>query len=203
MAEGETFRFSMIGQGNAGTAIVFDFGFVDLTSGTGHVDTGIAAGDFQTLVQAKIVACLPTEYTVKRYRCACVGGTHKGEIGYVEVDPPVAGGVDGDYILPAEMAISLKRSTGYSSRKDRGRVFFGPVCSQFHDAATNIDFVVQDDANLNAVRDLLKTNLTTQTRVLHPVILAADGTYSGRTVCNVSIGQVFVHRKTRRFRVGV
>lgn len=202
MAEGETFKASAILQGSLGTAVVFDFGYVDLDSGTGHIDTNLAAGDFQTLVQSKMAAVLPEGVTFKRYRFACVGSTsHKGEVGYVEVDPPVTGTLGNEGVLPMEMCISLKRSTGYSSRRDRGRVFFGPVCIDFRDP-NNVDFVAPTN-NLNLVRDLLKTNLVTNTRTLRPVILAADGTYSGRTISRVAIGQTFVHRKTRRFRVGV
>lgn len=201
MAEGETFKATVIGQLDGGTAIVFDFGYVDLTSGTGQVDTVTACGDFQTLVQDKLANVLPEGFTFMKYRFACVGGTHKGQIGYLPVSPPVVGNCTTEGSLPAEIAISLQRSTGWSSRKDRGRIFLGPVSPELF-SGTHTDKPNRTYSALLQARDLLKANLTTQTRVLHPVILAADGTYTGRTVVNVNIGEVYVHRKSRRARIG-
>jgi len=201
MAEGEHFKATIICQTNLETAIVFDFGYADVTAGAGHVDTGIAAGDFQTLVQAKLAALLPTPVAIMKYRFACVLGTHIGEIGFVEGDPIIVGLNEPDYILPSEVCISVKRNTGYASRRDRGRVFFGPVGSNLRDP-DNTDKVKTTDADLVNFRNLLKTNLVTQTRTLEPVILAADGTHSGHKIVNVAIAEVFVHRKSRRLRVG-
>lgn len=201
MAANETFRASVIMEGNLGTAVVYDFGYVDNSGGGTHIDTGTAAGDFQTLVQATLVAALPTHITFKKYRFACVGGTHLGEIGYVDVPPDTVTGSDESDVLPMEICISLKRATGYASRRDRGRVFFGP-CIRGFQSADNVDKVVPSPY-LEAVRDLLKANLVTQTVTLKPVILAGNGTYNGRLITKVAIGEVFTHRKSRRWRVGV
>lgn len=201
MAEGETFKATVIGRLQDGTAVCFDFGYVDLTSGTGHIDTGTAAGDFQTLVQAKLAAVLPDIFTFQRYRFACVGGAAKGEIGYVDVSPIVNGSLLGDGHLPNEIAISVKRSTGHSSRSDRGRIFLGPVAQGLLDA-DHLNSPDLTNSDLLAVKDLLKANLITGTRTLRPVILNAAGTYSGRTVSMTSIGSIFVHRRTRRPRSG-
>jgi hypothetical protein len=198
MAEGETFKATVITEGNAGTAFVFDFGFVDVTSGSAHIDCGIAAGNFQTMVQATMAAALPSEQIFRKYRFACVGGAHVGEIGYVVVDPPVLGGQEGD-VLPAECAISMKRNTGFSSRRDRGRIFFGAVVTSYR-TGDNTDEITHTASTLVAVRDLLKATLTTQSRSLKPVILSAAGTYSGRQVINVEVAKVLVHRKSRRWK---
>lgn len=202
MAEGETFKATVISTTNNGNAIVFDWGYVDLSSGSGHIDTGIAAGDFQTLVQAKLLAALPEGVTIRKYRFACVGGTHNGEIGYVETSGGgYEGSVDNSNMLPLEMAISMKRSTGYASRRDRGRIFFGPVASEFRSTENSDQTVITTE--LTNVLNLLKADLTTQSRTLRPVILASDGTYSGRIIIKVAQGLVFVHRKSRRFREAI
>lgn len=199
MAEGETFRATLIGESNQGTAFVFDFGYVDLGSGGGHIDCGIGAGVFQALVQDVMAECLPEAFAFRKYRFACLAGAHAGEVGYVTVDPIVHGNEIGD-VLPAEIAISLKRNTGHTSRRDRGRIFFGPVLRGIRTDDNNTDLVDRNNNALKAVRDLLKENITVEGRVLRPVVLSAAGTYSGRTIVNVDIGDVFVHRKSRRFR---
>lgn len=203
MGLGENFKASVLMSISTGAAFVFDFGFTDNASGTTHVDTGTAAGDFQTLVQAKLQAVLPDGVRFDRYRFACVAGSHAGEIGYVDVSPPVYGLADSTNALPCEIAISLKRSTGYASRHDRGRVFLGPVPAALRDTS-NTDKVLLSDSSLQQARDLLKADLVTQTRTLKPVILAKDGSYfMGRVVTKVSIGEIFVHQRSRRIRQGI
>jgi len=202
MATGETFRATIICSAQStGTAFVFDFGFVDLSSGSAHLDTGTAAGNFQTMIQASLVALLPTDIFIRRYRFACVSGTHIGEIGYVEVTSPVHGALD-EEVLPPEMCISLKRSTGHSSRRDRGRVFFGPCVASLRngDAGDSVD---TSNTALGVLADKLKTDVVTAGTTLKPVILSAAGGYSGRVINQVGIGPVFVHHKSRRTRVGV
>lgn len=199
--QNETFRGTVIGSTGSGVnAILFDFGFRDNTGGSVHIDTGTAAGDFQTLVQSVLAAVLPSTYTFVRYRFACVGGDHVGEIGFVEVSPPVNGDNSVfDYILPNEIAISLKRATGYSSRHDRGRVFLGPVGSYLASASSNKPDAANTD--LIAAANLVKAVLTTGGVALTPVILSSAGTTNGRTIIHASIGQVYVHRRSRRPRV--
>lgn len=198
MAEGDVFRATVMLDGNLGTAVNFDFGYIDNNSGSTVIDTGTAAGAFQTLVQATLAAALPETVIFKRYRFACVVGPNVGQIGYVDVDPPVTGGITSGVVLPAEIAISMKRRTGYASRHDRGRVFFGPVHQQYQSSA-NID-EVQMDSTLTDIANLLKTNLTVSTRVLKPVILRADKLTPQHIINNVSVGEIFVHHKSRRFR---
>lgn len=201
MATYQTFKASVIGFLTAGTRIVFDYGFYDDSGSSPHIDTGTAAGDFQTLVQATLAAALPTEFTFDKYRFACTFGTFMGEIGYVVVDPPVAGTLTGGSILPAEIAISMKRNTGLASRSDRGRVFFGPVHSNYQNT-TNGD-LVEPDATLTAVADLGKATLTTGSTVLKPGLIKSDGSSLLHQIINTSFGPVFTHRKSRRFRIGV
>lgn len=200
MAAGETFKATIIGELDDGTAIVNDYGYVDDSSGTVHIDCGTAAGAFQTLIQAAYVAALPNNWHTVRYRFACVGGTHKGELGFVE-DSTTVGALETDDQLPAEMCISLKRNTGHSSRRDRGRIFFGPVASFFVSGSTPWDKPIPGPL-LTAVMNLGKATLTVSSVALHPVILAANGSYSGRIIVNVGIGETYVHRKSRRLRVG-
>jgi hypothetical protein len=200
MAALETFKASIIANLADGTAIVNDYGYTDDSSGTTHIDCGTGAGAFQTLVQATYIAALPSNWKTVRYRFACVGGTHKGELGFVE-DATHQGALDSDNQLPAELCISMKRNTGHSSRRDRGRVFFGPVATDFINVDADWDKVPANPL-LTAVANLGKAALTVGGVTLHPVILAADGTYSGRVVINVSIGPTFVHRRSRRIRVG-
>lgn len=199
MAAGECFKASIICEGDDGTAYVFDYGFAD-TDGQVHIDTGIAAGNFQTLVQNYYVAALPTDVTIKKYRFACVNGAHKGEIGFVN-DVNVAGEASAVNRYPNEIAISMRRSTGYASRRDRGRVFFGPVSAIWGNNA-NVNKVDLTAPALQDLRDLGKATLATQGAGLFPVILAANGTYNGRIIVRVDIAEVFVHHKTRRPRVG-
>lgn len=199
---GETFKATIIAVLDDGTSIVNDYGYTDVGPSSTHIDTGTAAGNFQTLVQATYVAALPTNWAVYRYRFACVGGTHVGEIGFVDVSPKLHGALDPTNQLPAEMAISMKRQTGYATRRDRGRIFFGPVAVNFQQTSENWDQPA-DDSLLHAVRDLGKATLTTSTVVLKPVILAANGTYNGRQVIKASIGPTYVHRKSRRLRYAV
>lgn len=200
MAAGETFKASVIAQVTDGTAIVMDFGYAD-TDGNVHIDTNQAAGDFQTLVQALLLAALPDDTTIKKYRFACVKGTHKGEIGYVE-GVNMAGEVSAVNRQPTEICISMKRSTGYASRRDRGRIFFGPVANVFTDNA-NVSKVAVTSNILTDALELLRANLVTQAAGLLPVILAADGSYiANHFVTRVSLGEVFTHHKSRRPRVG-
>lgn len=200
MALNETFKASVIGQLADGTAVVFDYGYVDLNPGIEHVDTGTMAGNFQTLVQDKMAQVLPVQFTFKRYRFACVGGTHAGEVGYVEVDPPVVGELLGVDNLPNEICIGLKRSTGHTSRRDRGRIFFGPVDSTLVDDDNRN--IPEPNSALNDVRDTLKLNLAAGGYELRPAIIAANGTYSGRTIIHVGYSPTFLHRKSRRPRIG-
>jgi hypothetical protein len=202
MALNETFRATVIMVGNAGTAFVFDYGYQDQNIGSTHLDMGTAAGDFQSLVQATLAVCLPAEVSFVRYRFACVGGTHVGEIGYVEVTPPVAGSIAPGVPLPGEIAISMKRSTGYSSRKDRGRVFFGPVDESLR-SGTNPDECDVTNVDLIAINALGISALTTAGVLLKPVLLAGNGTTNGHVLVNKAIASVFVHHKSRRFRTGI
>lgn len=197
---GETFKASVIGQLDDGTAVVFDFGYAHIDSPNVHIDTSIAAGNFQTLVQQLMADALPTDYNFKKYRFACVSGANIGEIGYVDVSPPVAGGLSPVNRYPNELCASLRRSTGYSTRRDRGRVFFGPLATTLIDNA-NINKVVTDTALVD-VASLLKSNLVTQGVTLKPVILSSSGSYNGRVVIKSSVAEVIVHRKTRRPRIG-
>lgn len=195
----DLFRASVHGLWRDVTGIVFDFGFVDSSSGAGAVDTNIAAGDFQTLVQATLAAALPPEYTFKSYRFACVAGVGVGQIGHVDVYPAVDGQLSENSALPPEIAIAMRRRTGYASRSDRGRLFFGPVHYQFVDSS-DPDKVVEDSL-LHDVRDLLKTNLVTQTRVLKPCLISAGNTNNGHNIIESGIGERTVHRTSRRTRV--
>lgn len=201
MATGENFKASVIGELDDGTGIVFDFGYTDNVSGSVHLDMAIAAGNFQTLVQATLVQALPADYTFKRYRFACVAGVHAGEIGYVEVTPAVHGDLSVVNRYPNELAIAVKRNTGYASRRDRGRIFLGPVSASLADNA-NVNKCVPDAAPLVAVANLLKSNLTSGGVVLKPVILSSAGTYSGNLVSKVGVADVLVHHKSRRPRTG-
>lgn len=201
MATGENFKASVIAQLDDGTGVVFDFGYTDNVSGSVHLDMGIAAGNFQTLVQNTLALALPTDYSIVRIRFACVQGVHLGEIGYVEVSPPVAGSLSAVNRYPNEMAISVKRSTGFASRRDRGRIFLGPVSAELADNA-NVNKVIASNALLINVANLLKSNLTTGGVTLKPVILSSAGTYSGNIVNRVSVAAVLVHHKSRRPRVG-
>lgn len=198
---GENFRATIIMQGNLGTAFVNDFGFTDNAGGSFHFDMGTAAGDFETMIQAAWLAILPDDVSIVKYRFACVHGPSLGEIGFVELNPPQPGLLTSSDQLPAEICISFKRNTGHASRRDRGRVFFGPVNGEFHQEP-NPDLVTVTPA-LTTASGMLINPLTTQGHLLQPVILAADGTYSGRLVVNRSIAPVFVQRKSRRFRVGI
>jgi len=202
MATGETFKASIIAQHADGTAIINDFGYVDLAGSSAHIDTGIAAGNFQTLVQAKFLLAMDSNVRIYRYRFACVGGTHKGEIGYVDVAGGIAGAL-GSGTLPKEMAISMKRQTGHASKSDRGRIFFGPVSTDFWlGPVSDVDLCDPGITPLVNVADLLKATLTTGAVTLSPVILNAAGTYSGNIINHVSIPSELVHRKSRRVRVG-
>lgn len=200
MANGETFRGTIIGRIAAdNSAVVFDFGYQDITSGSAIIDTGTAAGDFQTLMQAAFVACLPDDTAIERYRFACVGGAAKGAVGFVDVPGGIAGSLTAVDRMPNEIAICLKRNTGYATRSDRGRVFLGPVATALIDGPNDVNTT---NGYLQALRDKLKDNLTTQGRTLRPVLLKADGTTNGRQIVNVGINPVFCHRRTRRPRIG-
>lgn len=199
MAEGDIFRASIIMRGDDSTSYVNDFGFADKASGSTVIDTGTAAGDFQTLVQAKYAAVLPSDVQIVRYRFACVSGPHAGDVGYVDVSPPVAGSATALNRMPNEIAVSLKRGTGRTGRDHRGRIFFGPVSQ---DIQADINTVDTANADLIAVANLLKANFTTQTRTLTPVLVKANGTTNGYTIQRAAIATTFVHRRSRRPREG-
>jgi len=202
MASGENFKATMIcSRPENGTAFVFDWGYTD-PSGSAHIDTGTAAGNFQTLVQAKMQAVLSTFIRIERYRFACVNGTHKGEVGFVN-----GTGIMGLYTgagnpLPQEICISMKRNTGHVSRRDRGRLFFGPCWTDFGDGLQQ-DGVDVANTDLLDVCNLGKADLTTGATTLRPVILSGDGTSTGNFIVNTSIASIFVHRKSRRMRAGI
>lgn len=201
MALNETFKASVIGQLQGSlTAVVFDYGYVDLNAGSTHRDTGTWAGVFQTMWQAVALAALTDDLVIKRYRFACVAGIHVGEIGYVD-NVNVTGGLTAVNRMPNEVCVSLKRSTGYASRRDRGRVFWGPVATTLVDNS-DVNLADVGSALLQAARDLGSTPITTGGASLTPVILAANGTYSGRVIVNTGIGDVLCHRKSRRPRAG-
>lgn len=202
MAANEVFKATVIGVLTHGTAVIFDYGYQDQTGGSLHFDMGTAAGDFQTMVQATLAAALPVSFTFKRYRFACVSGAHVGEIGYVDVTSPVIGTLTVGVELPAEVCISLKRGTGFASRKDRGRVFLGPVMSGLQ-STSNPDQVVDIGTILAVAANLGTQGLNTQTANLTPVLVDSTGETTGRRLINASFGSVFVQRKSRRFRSGV
>jgi len=201
MAAGENFRVSVIGEMPAThAAVIFDFGLQDQSGGSVHIDCAQAAGDFQTAVQAAILAVARNDYTIRRYRFACVHSSagHLGEVGYVD-DVNQDGTISMTSAdLPNEICISMKRNTGHVGRRDRGRVFFGPVSHTFRVGLNGVDI---SNSSLQDFRDLGRTPLLTQTVLLKPVILASDGTSTNREIVNVSIGLEFVHRKSRRTRL--
>jgi hypothetical protein len=201
MLGSQTFRASVICETDEGTAVVFDYSYVDTNPSPVHIDTGIAAGDFQSLVQTSLAAIMPTTVKFKKYRFATVTGPNAGEIGYVVVDPPVAGDLAVTTLLPTEMAISFKRNTGHASRGDRGRVFFGPIDQGFQDSGNPDRVAVVTE--LSTAADLGKAILVVGATTLYPCLLNAAGEWNGHTIINTSVGDVFVHRKTRRFRAGV
>ena len=201
MANGDLYRASIISMNLSGTAFVMDFGYVDQTSSV-HVDMGIAAGNFETLVQAALLAILPDSVAVLRYRFACVGGPNVGDVGFVEASPGTVGLISGVDVFPGEICISMKRNTGHVERTDRGRVFFGPVCETFRLTGTT-DTVDTANTDLVTFSNLLKSNLTVSTATLKPAIVSSAGGYSGNVVINTSIGRIFTHRRSRRLREAI
>lgn len=198
--EGELFRASIVMLHiPSGTAFVNDFSYADKSSGSTHIDTNVAAGDFQTLVQAKFQAALPESMNFVKYRFACVAGGHAGEVGEVVLTDTQNGELTGGTTLPNEVCISLKRSTGYATRRDRGRIFFGPVHSDLYGASRNSPDL--ESGQLQDVMNLLKTNLVTQTRTLKPIILSSTNTTNGHDIVRASIGHLYTHRKSRRPRL--
>lgn len=197
MAANENFKVSILCVDVGGQSFVFDYGFHDDSGGAVHIDTNQLASDFQTAHEAAWRACLHQDVQIARYRAACVLGAHKGEVGYIDTAPGVAGTYEGD-LLPREICMAFRRSTGYASRRDRGRIFFGPLTKDRQTNA-NPDICAPQAVDFTLC-DTLKANLLTQTVTLKPVILAADGTYSGHLVNKVAIASIFCHRKTRRFR---
>lgn len=201
MAAGDNFKVSIIGQESVyGSAIVNDFGLADVGS-SAHLDTVAIAAAFQTMIEAKLLACLPQTYSLLKYRCACVAGPHQGEIGFVINNSPPQGG-GGNTSLPTEMAISIRRSTGYASRRDRGRIFLGPV-----DLGQFVDPYHQDQLSasigpLLTFAGCLASSITVSGTVLSPVILASNGTYSGNLVIHTQVASTFVHRRSRRAGIG-
>src|SRR6476659_9074657 len=128
MSATDCFRLSIVAEDiNLHTAFVMDFSYEDRSGGSVHLDTGIMAGNFQTMVQGKWQAITRSTVNLKRYRAACVAGPHIGEIGFVEPFDINGALSEIGTDCPDQTAISFKRNTGYASRKDRGRVFFGPV----------------------------------------------------------------------------
>lgn len=198
MAEGDIFRATVMGITKDNAAINFDFGYADKAVGSTRLDTGIAAGNFQTLVQTTMVAALDDNTSLYKYRFACTDGPNKGDIGYVEVSP-VQGTVVPAIYFPNEMCISLKRNTGRTGRDHRGRIFFGPA-NEDTVLAADTNQADQASATLLAVRDLLKATLTVSGRTLTPVLLKSNGTTNGYTIINVGIAAVLCHRKSRRPR---
>lgn len=201
MAHGEHFRASIIIDDSTSGAIVNNYGYADLTGGSVHLDMGIAAGVFQTLVQEKYAAFLPTTCKIVKYRFACVfSPSHLGEIGFVEPDEPVFGGAATIGMLPAEMAIAIRRNCGTASRMERGRIFLGPVSATYRSLLTN-----QPDMTssvLNDFTNLVKAGITVSGTALSPIIVDADGDSTEKVIINSSIGPVFVHRRSRRPGVG-
>jgi len=201
MASNETFRGTIIAEMPAThVAIVADFGYQDQSGGNVHLDMGIAAGDFQTLVQGDWRAAMRDDVTIRTYRFACEASTHghAGEVGFIE-NVNLDGAISQTAAdLPNEICISIKRRTGFTGPRNRGRVFFGPVS---HTYRNGLNGVVITDALLNALGALLTSNLSTQTVDLKPVILGANGVTTGH-VCNTySIALEFTHRKSRRTKL--
>lgn len=202
MAGGDNFKLSIISQFNPSvTQIVADYGYTDNSGGSLHLDTGDIITSFRTMVETKYRAVLPDCVFIHQYRCQCVASTHgfKGEIGYYDLNPTVAG-TNGSETLPPEMAISIRRKTGWASRRDRGRLFLGPVTTSYFSSAT--PDVVQVDATLLTFAGTVSESITVSGVVLSPVILSANGTYSGHLIIANSVPNGWVHRKSRRAGVG-
>jgi hypothetical protein len=201
MAGSQTFRGSCICQHDNGTAFIFDWSYADPNPTATHLDTGIAAGNLETLMAADVLGCLPSMVSIYKWRFATVTGPFAGEIGYVVPSPPSPGGRTVLALLPQENAVSLKRNTGHAARSDRGRLFFGPIDASYQDL-TNFD-KVNDDGTLMNLALKMKASLTVSSTVLTPCLLNSAGEWNGHAIINVSVAEIFVQRKTRRFRTGV
>lgn len=201
MAGSQTFRASVILSNLNSSQIVFDFSYADPGSVATHLDTGIAAGNFQTLVEAVLASALPSTTNIIKYRFATVSGPFAGEIGYVVRTTPLPGGISSLQTLPNEIAISMKRNTGHASRSDRGRFFFGPIDVTFQEP-TNPDLVIDTGSLLPPVTNLSTTSLVTGGVTLTPALLDSAHAWNGHALVNSSVGPVFVHRRTRRFGIG-
>ena len=202
MSNGECFRASVIAEAPAThTAFVYDFAYQDQTGGAVHIDTSLAAGDFQTLIQADLLAILPSNITIRKYRFACVSGPHIKEVGTVD-DVGQSGAISaGSGDLPFEQCISIKRTTGFAGGTHRGRIFFSPVAATFRLAQNGVNAGASD---LETFRDLLKADLTTSGEALTPIILPGNPTTALRKpIIHVAIATTVVHRVSRRPRLFV
>lgn len=201
MALGEHFRASVFMLTPDGSVLVNNYGYLDNNSGSAHIDMGTACGDFQTLIQSDLAAALPDNTKIFKYRFACVFGTHAGEVGFLEVTPNVAGGAASPAAFPNEVCICLKRNTGHTSRTDRGRIFLSPISPSFV-SAVDPNQVDTTAAELTALANTLKANLTTSAITLKPIIVDSDGDSTENVIVNVGITPEFRHRKSRRPTVG-
>jgi len=201
MAANETFRATMIAEMPAThVAIVADWGYQDQTGGSVHLDMNQAAGDFQSFMQAALIAAMRSDVTIRKYRFACEASTHghEGEVGYVENVNQDGSISQTSADLPNEICISIKRRTGYKGPKNRGRLFWGPVS---HTQRVGLNGVDITNSDLNSLGDLLTQPLTTGTVALAPVILGNKGVTGGKVINTYSIALEFVHRKSRRTKL--
>lgn len=202
MASGEHFRASIFLSTADGSIFVNNYGYLDNSGGGAHIDTATGATAFQSLVETTFQAALPGDCHIFQYRFATVFSTsHLGEIGYVTINP-IAGTAGFLANYPNEICISMKRSTGHAARTERGRIFFGPVSSDWADTGGNVNRCVSGNATLQAVADLSKSNLTVGGVVLKPILVDANGDSTENVIIHTPYALEFVHRRSRRPTIG-
>jgi hypothetical protein len=196
MATGDVLRMSITGFFN-GTEIVNTWHYKDVSGGSTEFFMATTCADFYTQFWTQLQNCLTTDYILYSIRGAVVAGPGLGRV-FTQIYSGITGGNAPSVAQVPEICISIKRSTGYASRANRGRLFLGPVDNIF---LTDPEKGEVDTTNsfLLLLAGTTTAIFTTQTVGLVPCLVSklfvpsAQLLYSG-------IAPGTVHRRKRRFR---
>lgn len=199
MANGDIIQFSIAGfQGS--TETVNTWHYKDESGGATVWYPPTCLSDFNAFCYGTLQNCLRTDWNGTAIRFACIAGPNAGMVGYDDINGTtgviVPTGTEG---VPPEICISIKRSTGFASRHDRGRLFLGPVDPSLLTSPT-LGIVDQTNASLIALTGIGYAIFTTMGVGLTPVLVNKTTLVASRQLIQGAIAEGTVHRRKRRSR---
>lgn len=200
MAAGDVFRLSLLGN-DGFRSIVNTFHYADDSGGSVHINADAFCSDWWTTWSAPLLAAAVNSVNFTAVNVQCILGPNLGDIGVYGMNAGNTGTYGAPDVIP-EICIAITRKITKAGRKNRGRIFWGPLNSGHFSSVPNGE-VNTGDASLTSISTILTSSFTTQTVALDPCLVHAAGkpvvyTRTPGIITESVVSQGSVHRKTRR-----